>query len=263
MNKNPFHYFVGEDALDQRIHLNEFAKSLRNLADKDYLACRSIYRRGHLIHAAYLGHQCIEKYFKSILLYLEVSTREFSHDILVLQEIAAKHGVVLNQRSINLVKQLDGLHNVSRYRSGSFYVDRSFIHELDYFVRDIRPNVQGRWVQKEEWIPHNPYQIMSGHKRKSCIIFMSGFLEKTMKSKKIADKKMREDLIWNNYHFYSRKRHRGLKFMGSYSSNFSYDLDVIEQRENARYVAKFYKFEPEIEQFLKSRREADSRARTK
>lgn len=257
MNSNPFYYFSDERELDKRIHLNEFAKQLRDLADNDYIAARAIYRRGHLTHASYLAHQSIEKYFKAVLLFLEVETRSHLHNIVLLSESVKEKGILLNQRSIDLVCSLDGLNNVSRYRSGSFHIDRSFIYDLDYFVLDIRPHVQGRWVENENHIPLNPYQIMSGHERKDCLIFLSGVIEKILKSKTKKVESHYEDLVWNNDYFCLEKNTKKKVLLGSYSSNFQYNLDSIKDREIARYVSRFYKFETEIEYYLKSKKESD------
>lgn len=249
MNANPFYYYT--DLTDERLYLNEFAKILRDLADKDYIASRSLYRRDNLVHAAYLAHQSVEKYFKAVLLYLGKNTRKYKHDIKKLYKTLNENGVFLNDRSVSLLNHLDGFHNVTRYRSGNFYVLYSFLFDLDYFVRDIRPHVCGRCIDKAEWIPRNPYRIMSGHNRKSGSLITNGFLEKTLKSKRATEAKIKEDLIWNNDYFFVGQVQKGRRIQGSYSSNLPFDLANLNDIKMAKLVSKYFQFEPEIEEALK------------
>lgn len=250
--KTSFHYH--SDISYERVYLNEFGKYLRDQADKDYVASRALYRRGLIVHSANLAHQSVEKYLKSILLFLAQDTKSAGHDIEKLLEKNQKLGLVLKDQSIEVVRLLSGLHNVSRYKgSGFFTVDYSFLYYLDYFVRDIRPWLQNRYVA-EEWPSHpNPKGIYSGHDRKTIRIHLSGYLEKVNDSKHGKLKKLRDDLVWNNPFFGARAKSRIQIQRGSFSSAIPFNLDSEKDRERALHVANYFKFEPDIERFLKAR----------
>jgi len=246
------HLHYHSDSSYERIYLNEFGKYLRDQADKDYIASRALYRRELIVHAANLAHQSVEKYLKAILLFLAEDTGDFKHNIDALLRRNLDLGLVLKDQSEEIVRLLSGLHNVSRYQgSGSFNVDYNFLFHLDYFVRDIRPWVQNRYID-EKWGSHsNPKRIYSGHKYKSGRILLSGYLEKVTTSKSNSLKKSREDLVWNNPFFGSRKKSKIWIHNGSFSSSIPFNLNSKQGRDLARHIAKLFKFEPYIEKVLK------------
>lgn len=244
---NEHHYH--SDLSHERIYLNEFGKYLVEQADKDYLASRALYRRGLYVHSANLAHQCLEKYFKAILLFVGKESRRFGHRIDALLKTCEGMGTSLDPDSIKAVSLLNDLHNVTRYAgSGAYYVDLNFLYHLDYFVRDIRPYLQNRSIDPSMKPSLNPKRIMSGHKYKRTGILTNGYLEKVMKSKNINLLKLKEDLVWNNPFWGSQGRF--LKFDGGYSRNFPFNLDTEFGLKMAKHIIKFFKFEPEIETYL-------------
>ena len=66
---------------DERTHLLQFAISLRERADQDYIAARALYRMGFLEPFLWNANQAIEKYLKAILLFNYHTTKELLHDI--------------------------------------------------------------------------------------------------------------------------------------------------------------------------------------
>ncbi len=222
--KNKHHYH--NDNSHERIYLNQFGDYLLEQADKDYIASRALYRRELIVHSANLAHQCIEKYLKAVLLYIGKGTRNFSHNIDELLKISMDMGTDLEEDSVNAVKLLNGLHNVSRYAgSGGYSVDLGFIYYLDYFVRDIRPYAQNRNLKHSWKEGSNIKRIMSGHKYKSSGILFSGYLEKILNSKAKNTVKIKNDLIWNNPFFGSKNKERFYFFNGSTSKNFPFNLE--------------------------------------
>lgn len=257
MARNEFHYH--SNFSDQRVYLNEFGKFLRDQADRDYMASRSLFRRGYYLHSAYMAHQCVEKYFKSILLFVQKSTRRYGHDIKKLMEVNLKNGLMLKEESIGLVRMLDGLHNVSRYRSGNYCLDLRFLHRLDFFVLDIRPYVQNRCVQNEILKKtSNPKRIGSGHERTTNLIHMDGILEKVLQLKSKRDRAFHEDLTWVNKHFGDGKNNTAEVYYGSHSANLPFDLGTEKGRKRARFVKGYFRFEAEIEKLLEDHSKATS-----
>jgi len=248
--KSPFHYY--KDFEPERPWLNEFGKHLRNQADYDYIASRALFRRGSYMHAAYLAHQSVEKYFKSILLFVKQGTRKYGHDIEKLMKVNLNFGLLLNSDSVALVDMLSGLHNVSRYRSGNYCLDLAFINYLDYFVLDIRPFVQSRCVNVNQVLNSNYLMIQSGHSRKNQpYIHSSGVLEKVLKGNNPREKLNKEDLVWNNQYFGGVSSQQVVRFKGSQGANLPFNFAAESDLSRARYVMDFFKFEPEIEALIK------------
>jgi len=67
---------------DEKLALrNDFARSLRDMADRDYIAARVMYRFNLGPQFLWSAQQALEKYLKALLLYNGVSSKGMGHDL--------------------------------------------------------------------------------------------------------------------------------------------------------------------------------------
>lgn len=68
--------------MTSQIYINDFAnRSFRDVADQDYIAARMSYRAELREPFLWSSLQCLEKYFKAILLYNRKSTKGINHNL--------------------------------------------------------------------------------------------------------------------------------------------------------------------------------------
>lgn len=208
----------------ERAYLNSFASNMRDIADDDYIDARTLYRNGRYRGFIYHSVQAVEKYLKCILLYIAVKVPR-THDLEVLyEEVAKNSSIELTEKSLAFLKEINGLEEAVRYDHVPYYYRYELLHELDYFVRDIRPYCKGRCVPDkifDEGKQEGFLNLRSGHEFSGPRIFIDGKLEKLIKSKKEKEKQSRASLIWNNPWFYKVKRNHFKRMVGSYSRNLS------------------------------------------
>lgn len=68
----------------EKAYLNEYAKTLRDSADRDYISARAMYKLE--IDDKFFWHvqQALEKYLKAILLFNEIKVKKQGHDLVKL-----------------------------------------------------------------------------------------------------------------------------------------------------------------------------------
>lgn len=215
-------YYSGSSAPYERAHLNASATRMRNLADDDYIDARTLYRyeryRGFVYHAS----QSVEKYLKSILWFLEKKAHK-THDLKYLYESVIKYSDMdLKNRSIDFIRELNGLGAAVRYDDIPYYVRYEILHDLDFFIRDIRPFCKCRALPDvifNKAPSLTSLRLISGHDLKTSQIHFDGKLEKLIKSSNKRDKISRSNLIWNNPFFYKIKRNKFIVKYGGWSVN--------------------------------------------
>jgi len=71
--------------------INDFVdRSFRNVADRDYIAARIVFRYGLEQQFLWFAQQSIEKYLKAILLYNRFDTRHYGHNLSEIYEALLK-----------------------------------------------------------------------------------------------------------------------------------------------------------------------------
>lgn len=247
--KNPTGAYTNTNQNVNRVYLNEFAQRLRNIADDDYIDARTLYRneryRGFIYHAS----QAVEKYLKTILLFLEIKAPD-KHYLVKLYTTIKKNSVFeLKPDSISFIKELEGMGQAVRYDATPYSYDLDLIHYLDFFVRDVRPYCKSRFV------PPNILQagkasahlnLKSGHEYNSKNIIFNGHLEQIIKSRKTNN--FKSNLTWNNLYFYNKNKPKKIYvFNGNRSMNLA---PISSRKRHAKrifeYVKTYYKFPANI-----------------
>lgn len=82
----------GETRMDQindeykmRLSRNAYARTLRDIADRDYISARTLFRHNCKDQFLYLAQQSVEKYFKSSLLFHQIK-HGIGHDLKALRD---------------------------------------------------------------------------------------------------------------------------------------------------------------------------------
>ena len=231
---------------ESRLYLNDFASRLIGIADDDYIDARALYRNGRYRGFVYHACQAVEKYLKGILLYLEVKVPTTHNLETLLEKVSEVSFIELHDKSIKFLKDINGMDEAVRYDHISYYIRYDLLHELDYFVRDIRPYCRNRCVSDEFFGTQHENQwlrIMSGHDFSTPKIIVSGKLEKLIRSENKRDKISRKILIWNNPYFYSVKRNHFSVVRGSVSRNLYPFVPFNEKNLKLyKYISKYFQF---------------------
>ncbi len=219
--------------------VNSFAtECFREVADKDYIASRKIYRLGLIEQFQWNALQTIEKYLKAILLYNQVSAKGLGHDI----EKSLKRVERINYFELNLSdkerKFITHLNNnaQNRYLEQSSYALGDELLLLDLLVWSVRRYCQvikhsiklkGKIL---DTLPATLSSLTSDYYKENPhkFILIGGYLEQVVKRKKSDPE--REALIWENFFFGVRKKKK--------IKNFTYrgrSVNPPHFRDEARY----------------------------
>ncbi len=201
---------------DKIVILNSHAAYLRDLADRDYIAARSLYRLGLIDHFMWNSLQCLEKYLKATLLFNQIDARKFGHVTIKIIDKIEKHTIIkyhLLDKQIHFLKRIESY--ADRYFNIPKYSMRFDLSILDSCVWKIRGYCQyinisvgsgdkTKDISKEiiEMI-QNRFYVENPHK----FLIVTGLLEQLMNNRSNADYiPLRDALVWNNTHYGNRRR---------------------------------------------------------
>ncbi|WP_099238997.1 HEPN domain-containing protein [Synechococcus sp. BDU 130192] len=185
--------------------LNHFAsRSLRDTADKDYIASRAAYRMQLDQQFLWLGLQSIEKYFKAILLFNGQSAKT-GHDLnKALNRINKMEDfkISLPEDSLEFIDYINN-YGPNRYLDYPSYIPLESLLMLDktiwyvrrycYYMRGISNEIEVNQLNLEL----NRVESKYFKDRPNKLIINDGFLEKSIKNKLPS----RKALIWKNFYF--------------------------------------------------------------
>jgi HEPN domain-containing protein len=135
---------VAGTRVNRIVVLNEFASLFRAIADEDYISARSNYQLRLREQFFWAALQALEKYLKAILLYNQLTTRGYGHDLIRLYEKVRMIGWLkcsVPPRVQAFLERARALGD-NRYMSTDTYVRRENLIELDESVWNIRPYCQ-------------------------------------------------------------------------------------------------------------------------
>jgi HEPN domain-containing protein len=167
-------------------------RSFRDVADDDYVAARALYRVGQDLQFLWAGQQAIEKYFKAILAYNRISTKDLGHNIFrALNRVKSipRLGFKIPESVERFIGRL-GEQGVNRYFEKPINTEGLGILELDEAVHHLRKYC--RAVRKNIRTPQTS---------------IDGRLEEVLRN----ESRGRDDLVWKNLYF-GRRMKRKVKF---------------------------------------------------
>ena len=215
------------------IELNGFAiRAFRDVADRDYIAARLVYRARLTSQFLWLALQAVEKYTKCILLLNRIDSRKVGHRLSKGFELIEKHApfsLQLSESSKRLIEHLD-TYGRFRYLETSYYVQGLELCTLDWCVWEIRRYCQLlnyeqngismlkpllRYIESADDYPRQHFKVLGGH------------LEKIVED---SNHPARPGLIWHNLCFgkSSRTVVRPPNYMESVNSPLSLRPQILD-----------------------------------
>ena len=195
--------------------LDDYAdRSLRDMADRDYVVARACFRLGLDQHFLWLAHQALEKYLKATLLYSRIDSRRLGHDLRKSLEAVQTIPDLPIDVPADIVEYLGYLDDEGQCRYFEFpYVvipyalgklDRS-VWTLRRYCKQLR-TYDGNDADKAAYLQEQIERIRALSDSDSIRAFWihTGFLEKVLGDK---DSDLRRQLVWKNPYFGSRRRH--------------------------------------------------------
>jgi len=201
---------------EEKIVISFATECFRNVADKDYICARMIYRLGLMEQFQWLAMQAIEKYLKSILLYNLRSAKGLNHDLEKALEKVEKIDYLefeLSEEGRKFITHLNQ-NAQNRYLEHSSHTLEDELLLLDHTVWSIRRyckvinyeiNHNGRTINmlqyelrqiKSDYYKNNPHKFS----------LIGGYLEEVIKRENSDPE--RKVLIWKNFYFGSRKKQK-------------------------------------------------------
>lgn len=232
---------------------NSFAiRSFREIADYDYIAARTLFKNQLFDPFLYLAHQSVEKYLKGILLFHDVKFPKPIHDLEeILKKIKKMKSVNLEKTTELFIKDLNQTVH-ARYLSAPFYAEKDYLLKLDEAVWDLRffcQPVETNLRKIKDKTKLLDYSLRGG----SLIPF--GVLEKVIRNKEGKFRKIRENLIWKNFRFGSRRK-KSIKFAsGVWSKNPDFFIGTNEEnRKKYEILSKYVYFPGDVKKYFKGLR---------
>ena len=228
----------------------------RDVADNDYLSARILFRNKLIPQAYWSSQQAVEKYFKSILLYNEISIKSLRHDLLkALKKIEQIHILkfVLPEDVREIIIELDN-EGTNRYFEYPFFYSKLTYFNHDKVIWNIRRycipsksffKLDDDEINLSEFEIENSKNVKYIKNPSKYHLPYTGILEKILKDK---NSKLREQLVWKNQ-FYGERQKRKLKNVSrtrkfGNPSHFNGEFDISE-------INKFVPFSKEVLNYLK------------
>jgi hypothetical protein len=192
--------------------LNLFAKkSFRDVADQDYIAARMSYRANLREPFLWSSLQALEKYFKAILLFHRLSSKEIGHKL----NKALEKVELIDELAFDIPKDVRGfIDYVNEYGTNRYLEHSTMLHDdalklLDRSVWHVRQFCHS-W---NEFVP----EVTERDRHKFYI--RGGFIEEAIRNKHPSS----EYLIWHNF-YYGRRRTDRIK---NYKVHMSFTASTL------------------------------------
>ncbi len=215
-------------------YLDFVNRSFRDIADRDYLAARTLYRQGLGLQFLWAAQQAIEKYLKGILLYNDISTKKLSHDL----EKALGKVRSIKDIQFDLPRDVEEFvtyvndQGNNRYFEKIAYATGRELLMLDKAIWHIRrycyymrgqstPGPDGRRIDlfSSEIAQMKAFPLEKANKFR----IPGGYLEDVLKDEKSA---LRRYLVWKNFYYGSYKKKTIKNFRAhSWSANPAHYLN--------------------------------------
>jgi HEPN domain-containing protein len=193
--------------LDKKI--NTFAiRSFRDVADRDYIAARLVFRADLMPQFLWAGQQAVEKYLKAILCFYRIPAANISHNLAKALDLTARlpFQMELSDESVEMINHLGAL-GPRRYLETAWFVEGYVLPRFDRAVWEVRRYCQA--VDHEALNPDgsDPRVLRSIETSRTgaphTFEISGGFLEHVRRTREHPN---RPGLLWQNGFFASRLR---------------------------------------------------------
>ncbi len=223
-----------------------------DIADYDYIGARTLFRNECWDQFLHLAHQSIEKYLKAILLFNDLDTRKGGHDLEeLLKNVNSIKFVSLEEETKDFIKEINSVRFV-RYLSAPISGERDYLIKLDKAVWDLRIFCSRRDPRFIAGVIKNKDKLLKATLRGFNIIF-SGCLEKILKNNRGKFTTLRDNLVWKNFRYGSKKK-QAIKFsLGGWSKNPYFFLETDAWKKEAfNMLSKYVSFEKEVKNYFEN-----------
>lgn len=204
----------------EKAYLNEYAKTLRDSADRDYISARTMYKLEIDDKFFWHAQQALEKYLKAILLFNEIKVKNQSHDLVKLYNRMIETLKVIDESEVKKYLEEFQILGLNRYHVNSTFsiiYPLVILDKLVYFFRKIC-----KVIQNERDI--ETIKTVSFNDEYKKINIFSGYLEKVLENKKEKYTEQRKILFWKNFYFGKqiKKKIKNIKLKSSGDSSLLY-----------------------------------------
>jgi HEPN domain-containing protein len=225
---------------------NDFInRSLRDIADQDYVAARILHKAGLYNQFLWMAHQAIEKYLKAILAYSGIDTRDLGHHI----SKAYQRVRTISDIPFDFPKEVEdfiaylneeGPNRYFEYPTVRHGKEISLLDASVWYIRrfcfNTRVQLQKPSGSEVDLFPLEIRRIQAYPTSKAHRFrLFGGFLERVLDEK---GSYIRRELVWKNFYYgsYTKRVVRNVR-LGSGSANPTHylypeifeDLDKIIQ----------------------------------
>ncbi len=234
-------------------------RSFRDVADRDYLAARVLYRLELGPQFLWSAQQAVEKYLKGILLYNDQTTKTLGHDLgKSFQKLNTITDIPFDfpEDVVEFIGYLKEQGNNRYFEKHAYTVgeellilDRTIWHIRRYCYYMRGQSTPGPDGQRVDLFPLEIAKIKSFpvEKANKYRIF-GGYLEKVLSQQK---SELRKNLVWKNFYYGSRRKKIIKNFKAhSWSANPAHYLHpdlflVLKERVKlSKEVEELFKHQP-------------------
>lgn len=241
----------------QRYIIDFINRSFRDMADKDYIAARILYRAKLGPQFFWSAQQAIEKYLKGVLLYSNVSTRKLAHDLeKALQALEQITDIPFDipDDVRQFIRQLNQ-QGTNRYLERPAAARGEELLQLDravWYIRRYCYWMRGTTGPATIPVERLPTELARVHafqeKDVNNFRIPGGYLEKILGTPKA---RLREHLVWKNFYYGSYTKRRIKNFtMQAWSENPTHFMKPEIFDELARLVL----FSKPVEDYFRTRK---------
>jgi len=216
----------------QKAYLNNYAATLRDSADHEYIAARSLYKDELDDQFYWHAQQSLEKYLKAILLFNEQKIKDQGHNLSKLYSKMVESLELTNDPAVmNYLNNIEfiGLNRYDVREQSSVDLSLLVLDKLVYFFRRFCDRVNDdRQKQNFKFISLNDDY------KKRAISF--GYLEKVLENKSTKYDSQRKALIWKNFYFGKNKKQK----IRNYAFKRSSSTSILFRHKDAYMLLKEY-----------------------
>lgn len=232
-------------------------RSFRDMADKDYIAARILYRANLGPQFLWSAQQAMEKYLKGVLLYSNVSTRELGHDLEKALEVLGQITDIpfdIPDDVRQFVRRLneEGTNRYFEYPAAALGEELLQLDRAVWCIRRYCYWMRGTTGPATAPVERLPLEIARVHafQKKDVHKFRitGGYLEKILGTPKA---RLREHLVWKNFYYGSyKKRHIKRVTMQAWSANPTYYIrpEIFDD------LARLVRFSKPVEDYFRTRK---------
>lgn len=251
--------------MSDRTLKTDFVNScFRDVADRDYIAARTLFRIGLHHQFLWAALQSLEKYLKAILLYNDISAKGISHEPLVALEKSERRlpkiQPIVNDRHKNFIGEIEA-NGPWRYLEAPYRCMGDYLPKLDGAVWSIRRFC----FQMKYLLPEND---PAGEDRYSAYIeyahqerhrdnpfgfhFMfRGYLERLLAGK-AGTKQQYSNLVWKNPCFGKRRKGKIYLSASCRFQNPPHYLDIGQTPELLQWIEEKVRISKSVLDYLRN-----------